>query len=825
LVLIALTWLGVRDAIRAHRTEAHARVQAEMLGKAQAFEQQLRRELLSLDQTLRILEYEYERDSSHFDLAARASQVVVLNDVSLQLFIADARGIVRTSTRPAIVGTDVSGRDYFKHEATLPSDDGNMFVGSLTQGQVTRLWQINMVRRLDNPDGTFAGVIAASYDTNSFSRFYREVDLGTHGIIAVVSVPDGEAWTSSNPTEPASVVSIGGSPIFAAMQASAEGGWQGPSGLDDADRMYAFATVPGRKLKVVVGIDRAEAMSEAAAWELNALIFAGGITVLVLLMAGLLLREEIVARRRHETLNRERGILEATLTGMSDGIMMVDDDLRLMAWNQHFPEFTGVPPEILRDGLPMEDILRAQVAAGEFGPVDVEAEVARRMALLRAGTSMGTIERARPGGRHLEIRRNSLPGGGFVTLYTDVTARHQTEERLRQAQTMAAVGRLTAGVAHDFNNLLVSISGNAEMLHNQLNEHPTHARRLAVILQAASRGADLVRQLMAFSRKQTLEPILVDLNQVVRGIGDLLRATLGRRIRVETKLETELWPALIDPTQIEHVILNLAINARDAMPDGGTLTITTANTTLGRHGRAVDLPAGEYVMVSVSDTGTGMTEEVLRNAFEPFFTTKPPGQGSGLGLSQVYGVASQSGGGVQIDSAIGEGTTVSVLFPRAVTEAADDTGDAPRPQNVVTTESQPEPAAVANWNRTILVVDDEVECRETIAAMLSANGFTVATAESGGEAERLIERGLTFDLLLVDFAMPGMNGMELAEIVRARRPSVPVVFFTGGDGEWIAGERWVLMKPFLTRTLTETLRAALGLTQDTDAARRKTHAV
>ena len=210
---------------------------------------------------------------------------------------------------------------------------------------------------------------------------------------------------------------------------------------------------------------------------------------------------------------------------------------------------------------------------------------------------------------------------------------------------MAAVGRLTAGVAHDFNNLLAAIIGNAEILHSQLGDHSAHEQRVAMILQTAGRGADLVRQLLAFSRKQELTPVMVDLNQVVRGMGDLLRATLGRDTRVETKLDELLWPALVDPVQIEHVILNLAINARDAMPDGGTLTIATANTTLGRDGATIDLPAGDYVVVAVSDTGTGMSEEVLHNAFEPFFTTKPPGQGSGLGLSQVYGVASQSGGG------------------------------------------------------------------------------------------------------------------------------------------------------------------------------------
>jgi signal transduction histidine kinase len=536
-------------------------------------------------------------------------------------------------------------------------------------------------------------------------------------------------------------------------------------------------------------------------------------------MAALLWREQAAARDRQEALMRERTILDAALRGMSDGIMMVDANFRLMAWNPHFPEFSGVPAGILRVGLPMENILRGQVASGEFGPVDVEPEVARRLAVLRSGTMIGTIERVRPNGRRLEIRRNPLPGGGFVALYTDVTARHEAEERLRQAQTLASVGRLTAGVAHDFNNLLVSISGNAEMLHNQLSDHPTHARRLAVILQAAGRGANLVRQLLAFSRKQTLEPVLVDLNQVVRGMRDLLRATLGRRVRVETILDPQVAPALIDLAQVEHVILNLAINARDAMPDGGTLTIETANLAIGAGDRIADLPPGQYVTVAVSDTGTGMSEEVQRNAFEPFFTTKPPGQGSGLGLSQVYGLASQSGGGVSIDSTLGKGTTVRVIFPRAEAKTATDAALANGTDKTETALSPQPPVRSAAWNRTILVVDDEAECRETIAAMLAANGFSAVVANDGGEALQQIERGVEFDLLLVDYSMPGMNGIELANAVRARRATVPVVIFTGGDGAAIAGERWVLMKPFLSRTLTETLCAALGLTQFSDGAK------
>ena len=754
---------------------------------------------------------DWERDPSHFDLPTRAGQVVVLTDVSLQIFIADVQGIVRASTRPAIIGTDVSKRDYFQHEAALPADDGKMFVGDLTQGQVTRQWQLNLVRRLDKPDGSFDGTVAASYDANALVRFRRDVVAGIRGVIGLVSLHDGQTWTLSG-QEP-NVVAIGDTPLFAVIRASNEGSWRGQSGLDNTDRMYAFATIPGRDLDVVVGVDRAEAMSESAAWERNALLFAGGITLLMVFVAWLMLRALDSARVRHEALTRERTILEATLTGMSDGIMMVDSDLRLVAWNQRFPEFTGVPAEFLHVGLPMEDILRSQVQGGEFGAVDIEAEVSRRMALLRSGGSMGTLERPRPSGRQLEIRRNPLPDGGFVTLYSDVTARRQAEERMRHAQTMAAVGRLTAGVAHDFNNLLISVSGNAEILHGQVKE-PEWARRLEIIMQSAARGGDLVQRLLAFARKQELAPTAVDLNQLVRGMRDLLASTLGRGIRVETELDESLRLALADPVQIEHVVLNLAINARDAMPQGGTLTIATANKTVDvAASMTMDMQTGDYVVVTVSDTGTGMPEDVLRNAFEPFFTTKPPGQGSGLGLSQVYGVASQSGGGVRIDSRLGIGTSVHVLLPYAEPDGAQQTGL--------------ERAAEAYERQTqrrynVLVVDDEPECRETISDMLRTNGFVPIVAPSGEDALRMVERGVAFDLLLVDYTLPGMTGLDLARQLRSQRPAVPVVFLTGGDGDWVSDERWVLTKPFLTRNLVEIVNAALRQQLSGDTIRQTT---
>jgi CheY-like chemotaxis protein len=283
---------------------------------------------------------------------------------------------------------------------------------------------------------------------------------------------------------------------------------------------------------------------------------------------------------------------------------------------------------------------------------------------------------------------------------------------------------------------------------------------------------------------------------------------------VETKLADGLWPALADPVQVEHSILNLAINARDAMPEGGKLTIETANMSWERAGAtSPDLSPGDYLVISVADSGTGMDEEVLRNAFEPFFTTKPPGLGSGLGLSQVYGVANQSGGGVRIDSVVGVGTTVSVFFPRAEKIAEPHSG-LERAVAAMECNQPPRPG------RTILVVDDEPECRATIADMLTTNGFVVNVAASGAEALGLLDREMRFDLLLIDYMMPGMTGLELARIIRARAgENPPIVFLTGGDGDWLSAERWVLIKPFLTRGLLDVVEAALDHARRENGAR------
>lgn len=384
-------------------------------------------------------------------------------------------------------------------------------------------------------------------------------------------------------------------------------------------------------------------------------------------------------------------------------------------------------------------------------------------------------------------------------LANQIAERERIESALRQAQRLEAVGQLTSGVAHDFNNLLMVLLGNIRQMQKHEAE-PTTQRRLQMMAQAAERGAQLTAQMLAFSRRQRLEPRPVDLNETVRHMNDLLQSTMGGSVRIETRLQPDLWPAMIDPTQIELVILNLAINARDAMEVGGSLTVETANVSLDAPARPEEPARGEYVMVAVSDTGAGMSEDIRDKVFEPFFTTKEIGKGSGLGLSQVFGLAKQSGGGVAIETRVGAGTSVKVYLPRAEMAPA-----VAAPRDGLS-------ARASAKDVRVLLVDDDSAVREVTAGILGDLGYRVIEAGSGGAALDLLERERV-DLVLLDFAMPGMNGAEVAREARARRPEVPILFVTGyADTTALddAGEDIIVRKPYVEQELAAKLKAALG---------------
>ncbi len=385
----------------------------------------------------------------------------------------------------------------------------------------------------------------------------------------------------------------------------------------------------------------------------------------------------------------------------------------------------------------------------------------------------------------------------------------QAEEKLRQSQKMEAVGQLTGGLAHDFNNLLAGISGALELMGQRLNQGRTQGieKYIATAQSAAKRAAALTHRLLAFSRRQTLDPRPTDVNALMVGMSELIQRTVGPSILVRTVQTSGLWPALVDISQLENSLLNLCINARDAMPNGGHITVETANRRMGGEAaRALDIPEGEYLSLSVTDTGIGMTPEIIAKAFDPFFTTKPLGQGTGLGLSMIYGFAQQSGGQVRIYSQVGQGTTVCIYLPRHY-------GDAALEESTDGNAS----AIVSKGGATILLVDDEPTVRLLLTDALGDLGYTLIEAADSLAGLKVLRSNVHIDLLITDVGLPGgMNGRQMADAGRELRPALKTLFITGyaehaafWHGRLEPGME-VLTKPFAMDALVTRVAELMG---------------
>ncbi|OAI54089.1 hypothetical protein AYO44_15475 [Planctomycetaceae bacterium SCGC AG-212-F19] len=492
---------------------------------------------------------------------------------------------------------------------------------------------------------------------------------------------------------------------------------------------------------------------------------------------------------------RERQ-LRATFDGALDGMTILDDVGQFLDLNPAACELFG---------LPSAQLLYRKIV--DFA--NPRAEFEHAWSILRdKGHERGEFRVIRPDGSTRDVEYTAtadlLPGRHLLIL-RDVSERKRLEEQLRQALKMEALGRLAGGVAHDFNNLLTAITSYSELLLEALADAEPPRRYAEEILRAADRAAALTRQLLAYSRQQVLAPQVINLNTVVAGLERLLRRLIGEDIVLATTLAQALRRVKIDPGQIEQVLMNLAVNARDAMPQGGTLTISTANIELDEAyaWNHVDVQPGAYVRLSVADTGTGMTEEVRARVFEPFFTTKDLGKGTGLGLSTVYGIVKQSEGHIDVESAPGTGTTFHVYLPQVIEPARPTMHAVPRTQALRGTE-------------TILLVEDDDVVRALMQTVLERHGYTVMEASHGVEALAIVEsyEG-PLHLLLTDVVMPHMNGRQLYAQVARLRPGLKVLYMSGYTGGAIAhlgeleAEAAFLQKPFPAETLARKVREVL----------------
>jgi PAS domain S-box-containing protein len=482
--------------------------------------------------------------------------------------------------------------------------------------------------------------------------------------------------------------------------------------------------------------------------------------------------------------------LRRIFDNVRDGLFITDESGRILDANPAATELAGLTLEALK-GTTIASVL------GEAGPPATLGERSAEYHLRR------------PGGepRIVDAQSATFAPGMYVHTVRDLTERRRLEEELHQSRKMDAIGRLAGGVAHDINNVLTAITCYSEMLLADLMGEDARRADVLEIRNAAQRAAALTGQLLAFSRKQILKPQVLDLNIVVSDMERMLARVIGEDVSMSISPEPALWPIRADRGQLEQVVMNLAVNARDAMPRGGTITIETANVTIAkplvhRHGI---IDPGDYVVLRVSDRGSGMPEEVLTHLFEPFFTTKGHGKGTGLGLSTVYGIITQSNGKIEVASGLETGTTFTIYLPRERDETP-----VPAPY------ADPAPPSHRSGHETMLLVEDDAALRGLMVRLLQQEGYHVLAAGEAGEALLLAEQHAgELDLMLVDVVMPGMNGRELADRVIAANPRLKVLYMSGYTDDALLHrgvsdlERSLLQKPFSTHALTQKIREVL----------------
>ena len=456
---------------------------------------------------------------------------------------------------------------------------------------------------------------------------------------------------------------------------------------------------------------------------------------------------------------------------INHGVGAFDADGRLVRWNMSFTTLLGVDASMMIEGTPYNAIAERATAIENDSMLETEYEIRRNPVGHLPGETVVFERRRAVDSRRFELRRTTPVDGGRVLTVTDITERVIADAMAAKSQRLLAVGQLTGGIAHDFNNLLAVIVGNLDLARPMLEPGHPVLTNIERAIWAAERGAALTVRLLAFARKQPLVPVPVIFSAMVADMTKVLRRTLSESIEIRVSSAPSLWPAMVDPAQVENVLLNLALNARDAMPDGGKLDIELANKVLDESYASTnaDVVAGDYVMLAVSDNGCGMSPEVLARVFEPFFTTKEVDKGTGLGLAMVYGFAKQSGGHVKIYSEPNDGTTVRLYLPRAATDQLS-----PRSKPL-----HPSPE-IPRGSATILLVEDEKGVREVVSAMLRNLGYQVLEAATGIEALEIFDSSpATINLLLTDVVLPGMRGDEVARRLNELQPDLPVLFMSG----------------------------------------------
>ena len=738
------------------------------------------------------------------------------------LNLLDAEGTVILSTNPAVTGT--SRRGLYLHRRLQNERSDDLVIGPPAPAEHVSGIRIPLGRALHDAAGNFTGFIAGTFQPERLRGFYEAINVGPQGIIQLFNTDGDLLFSQPHPGLPAREAAGLSAVLEAARGGTASGFLHAPLVAGGDPYLTASRRLADSGLAVTVSLAEEDALADLHTELLTVTGSAAGMGFILLLAGGWITasgrahaRTVVERDRAGAALERNQTQLDAIMENSPSAIVLKDPAGRYLLANRTFQDWLG---------LTAEQIL-GRTAAEIFGAEESAAASADDSKVAATGEIVAREhDMVAPGGETRRVVSMKFPvrfasnGGSYVGgIFTDVTRSREAEERLRQAQKMEAIGQLTGGVAHDFNNLLTAVIGNIDLAQERVAGDATTHRFLETALRAATRGSDLTSRLLAFARRQPMAPVNVDVNELIADCKLMLQRTLGAEIDVGLFLRDDIWLVHVDTNQLENVLLNLAINARDAMPQGGRLTIETSNVELDADyaARNPDVTQGPHVMISVSDSGSGIDPRILKRVFEPFFTTKPQGKGTGLGLSMIYGFAKQSGGHIRIYSETGEGTTVKLYLPRTTSTQAPA---APH---------HAEAGEPPGGSETILIVEDDPDVAEFTTAALESLGYRVAQASDGSSALRLLADLPLLDLLVTDVVLPGgMNGRDMAERFRDAFPAGKVLFISGYAESIIVHRGRLetgvdfLAKPFAKAALARKVRETLDSrrSEDDQAPRR-----
>src|SRR5262245_34330130 len=751
LALIALLWAGVQvqlsnehsDAIRSaiERGESTARLLAK--DTVRLFKQ--------ADAKLLVLRQAYERDPEHFDFSANAEPLGVISESTINLALINADGYLIARTHSPLPNNSpffIGDAEHFQAQIHPAGDELYIALPLLLRSAGVHAVQVS--RRLRKSDGSFGGILSATIDPDFVTRFAQAAGI-KQGNTVSVRRKDGKVLAAFGYT----IADTRQGTLGEALERAPSGHILGNGLMGNGRRLLTYQTLSELPLVITVGELESRILSGYYAHRNLYVTIAVVLTIMVVLFVGFGLQRQLDSQVAYDN-------LRAAVESLPHGLTMFDANGALIVSNRRYGDLYRLPESLLRRGTSFQAIydycLRERGVKGLSRP-DAWRLLARNGRAERLNKLLELSE-----GHVVSLTQCPMSSGGWVTVHEDITdklnADRQKEElqhRLAQSQKLEVVGQLTGGIAHDFNNLLLVVIGNLDLLKETAAPNSSELDLIEASLTAALSGSELSNSLLAFSRRQTFNVEAVNVRSSISEQIRLIRRAVGSKVVIEEDYSDDDFVVSVDNAQFRCALTNLVVNARDAMPDGGTITVSTRGCTVTDNGKQIDsdLTAGDYVVLDVKDTGSGMPPEVVNRIFEPFFTTKDVGKGTGLGLSMVYGFIKDMKGGITVTSKVGEGSTFSIYLP---VEEALPVIAAPR---LAPSANTPTPMQ----QRTILVVDDDDSVRKLVINQISSLGFRVIETATPARALDVIESDEPVDLLFSDIVMPGtIDGLELAKL-------------------------------------------------------------